>query len=161
MSGNQISNWACTHLRDALSNNIKIRCVDCSGCQIRGKGTYALLMSFNSSTCLESLNLRSCFLKDHSASMLLPTIIINNKSLKYLNLTNCKLPEKGLTAIAKALQETTAIKHLLLSSNDVSNAVSQEIALAVNKNCKLQCLGFSCCGLQETGLMVIAQLSIV
>ena len=136
LSGNQISNWACTHLKDALSKNIKIRCVDCSGCQIRGKGTCALLMSFNSSTCLESLNLQSCFLNDHSASMLLPTIIINNKSLKYLNLTNCKLPEKGLTAIAKALQETTAIKHLLLSSNDVSNAVSQEIALAVNKNCK-------------------------
>ena len=157
ISGNQINTYVCKYLKEALSNNNRTRYLDCSRCTIKARGTYYILMSINSLTCFEGLDFQSCQFNDHSASRLLPAIIINNKSLKYLNLTNCNLQDKGITIIAKALQATTAIKYLFLSSNPISNAVSPEIALAVCRNCKLKCLGFSHCRLQEKGLMIIAQ----
>ena len=159
ISGNQMSNSDCECLKEALSNNSRIRCLDCSRCTIKGEGLLTILdlIYANSMSCIESLNLQSCCFNEISASILLPSIIINNKSLKYLNLTNCNLKEEGLITIAKALQASTAIRYLILSSNHISNAVSQEIASAVSKNCKLQCLAFSDCGLKDPGLMVIAQ----
>ena len=159
ISGNQMSNSDCECLKEALSNNSRIRCLDCSRCTIKGEGLLTILdlIYANSMSCIESLNLQSCCFNEISASILLPSIIINNESLKYLNLTNCNLKEEGLITIAKALQASTAIRYLILSSNHISNAVSQEIASAVSKNCKLQCLAFSDCGLKDPGLMVIAQ----
>ena len=157
MSGNEISNWTCIYLKEALSNNDKIRYLDFSRCKIQGKGTYNILISLKPFSCLKSLNFTSCYFNDTSASELLPKVITQNKSLQHLNLTDCNLQGEGLIAIAKALQVIAMVKHLSLNSNHITNVASLEVASALNKNSKLQFLALSDCGLQETGLINISE----
>ena len=153
ISDNKIN---CISLKEVLSNNNRIKHLDCSNSKIRVKETCDILISLNTFTLLKSLNLQSCYFNDMSAS-LLSEVIIQNKSLQYLNLTHCNLQSKGLITISKALQEISMVKHLSLNSNHITNVASLEIASAVNKNSELQYLALSNCGLQETGLINISE----
>ena len=157
VSGNEAISLASEDLKEALSRNNKVRQLDFSRCRIHEKGTLDILMSLTTIKCLRSLNFHSCYFDESSTSQHLPLVIIRNMSLQYLNLTDCNLEAKGLVGIAKALQASIALKHLYLSSNCITTEVSQELALAVSKRSKLQCLALSDCQLEETGLISIAE----
>ena len=157
VSGNEAIGLASEDLMEALSRNNKVRHLDFSRCRILEKGTLDILMSLTTIKCLRSLNFHSCYFDESSTSQHLPLVIMRNMSLQYLNLTDCNLKVKGLVAIAKALQENIPLKHLCLSSNYITNEVSQQLALAVSKKNKLQCLALSDCQLEETGLISIAE----
>ena len=95
----------------------------------------------------------SCYITDE-ASKSLPVIIVNNKYLSHLDLTDCKLDDNELISIAKELQPT--LKYLSLSSNVVTNKAAHEISSAVRNNFSLQHLSLSDCELDEKGLIDIA-----
>ena len=157
ISGNETIIWACVYLKKALSRNNKIRHLDVSRCKLCGEGTLDILTSLTTIKCLKSLNFQSSYFDNSSASVFLSDVIMRNMSLRYLNLTDCKLKEEGLIAIAKALQANIALKYLSLSCNYITTVASQELALAFSKKCKLQCLALSDCQLEETGLINIAE----
>ena len=90
-------------------------------------------MSLATFKCMRCLNLRSCFINERSATELLPAVIANNNSLHHLDLTDCKLQEKGLISIAKILQRSIILKSLSLSSNIITDTAASEIALAVSR----------------------------
>ena len=123
--------------------------------KLQGYGIQCILMSLQKCTYLTNLNLQSCYSDDIYYDVLCD--VIKQHSLQYLNLTECNLQRNGFTGIARALQAITTVKHLSLSYNYFTNRDSQELALAVNKNSKLQFLALSDCRLQETGLIKIAE----
>ena len=55
--------------------------------------------------CLKYLNLNSSYMNDVT-SKLLPVVISSNKSLSHLDLTDCKVTNMGIIAVAKKLQAT-------------------------------------------------------
>ena len=157
VSGNEAIGLASEDLKEALSRNNKMRCLDLSRCKVCGEKLLDVLMPLTTIKCLISLNFQSCYFDEQSAPVFLSDVITRNMSLQYLNLTDCNLEAKGLVVIAKALQASIALKHLFLSSNCITTEASQELALAVSKKSKLQCLALSDCQLEETSLISIAE----
>ena len=157
VSGNVIANCACVGLKDALSKNNRIEHLDVSKCKIDDEGLYNVLIPLTACKHLKHLNLCSSVISNESASELLPIVIADNKSLSHLDLTDCNLQEVGLVAVAKSLQTTGILKTLCLSCNRITNAAAYEIASAIRMNHLLQHLTLSDCGLQELGLIDIAE----
>ena len=164
---------ACVQLSYVFSKNKRIRYLNCSKCDIPEKGTWLILNSLKVCSNLKNLNLQSCpfnftmlqtkmpyIFKSHGffkSPLLLHDVFTNTKSLQCLNLADCSLQENDLVAIAKALQKSSIIKYLNLTSNLITDLASQVIASAITRNSKLQFLALSNCRLQETGLVNIAE----
>ena len=157
LSGNTIADCACVSLKDALSKNNKIKHLDVSKCKIGDEGLYNILIPLTACKHLRYLNLCSSVISNQSASELLSFAIAGNKSLSHLDLTNCNLQEVGLIAVAKSLQTSSMLEALCLSCNCITNATAYEISSAIRMNHLLQHLALSDCGLEELGLMDIAE----
>ena len=161
VSGNRIAICNCVGFKDAftLSKSNTIEHLDVSKCKIDEEGLSNMLVSLTGSKYkhLKHLNLCSSVISNESASELLPIVIATNKSLNHLDLTDCNLQEVGLIAIAKSLQATSMLKSLCLGCNVITNAAAYEIALVIHMNHLLQHLVLSKCGLEETGLLDIAE----
>ena len=159
ISGNIIAIQTHGDLKDIISKNNEIGYLNFSGCKINQKGLYNILTPLTAFKRLKFLSLASCHISNYLARGLLPIVISSNASLNHLDLTDCKLQEAGLMALAKSLQTTHScrLKSLILSSNVISNTAAYEIALVVKKNYFLQKLALSDCNIEETGLEAIAE----
>jgi len=138
----------CTTVNNAL-NHLNLCC-----CGLVDNDMNAVLLLLTRCTSLTYLNVQLCTV---SNGAILGLIITKNKnSLNYLNLSDCKLQETDINAIAENLKQTQSIEHLLLSSNVISDRAAKNISSTLHKFYSLRQLSLSDCDLSDLGVFHIA-----
>ena len=131
-------------------------CFEYDGSTTSTEEVNHILVTLTRFTSLKHLDIHSNYLNDDTSKLLPVVILNNNKSLSYLDLTDCKLQSTDFVFIANKLQSTFILKCLILSSNIITNETAHELALAIG-NLSLQHLALSDCKIEETGLLDIAE----
>ena len=131
-------------------------CFEYDGTTTSTRGVNNILSMLTRLTSLKHLDLHSTYINDDTSKLLPVVISNNNKSLCYLDLTDCELRSTVFIAIVKKLQTTFTLKYLILSSNIITNEAARETALVVS-HLSLQHLALSDCKMEEGGLMDIAE----
>ena len=72
-----------------------------------------------------------------------------NKSIKYLNLSNCSIDKHSGNSLAEGLRDNQSIKELNLSNNYCSDYVMYIIIMALRNNNKLRYLNLSRTGCES------------
>ena len=85
-------------------------------------------------------------------------IITCNSFLECLDISDCTLSDVQIATVATALSNTSTIKHLNLSKNEiVSNNTALKVASVIVSNLSLKNINLSNCHLQESGIKIIAE----
>ena len=82
-------------------------------------------------------------------------VLKNNMSLKYLNLSNCKLQTDSVWLICNTVQAITTLARINLSSTNISKKCAKTLAVGIIRNTFLQHLELDRCNLCEEGLRSI------
>lgn len=109
--------------------------LDLSHNSIRYQGIQSLAEYLKEKNIV-SLNLAYNSLKDGGLSSILE-VVKSKKSFKKLNLTHCDLTYHASDTIAKFLEESQAIRSLILSDNSFDHNIIQRVASALRKNTTL------------------------
>ena len=86
---------------------------------------------------------------------LLSSIIDTNKTMEYLNISNCKVKEYALIGITQNLSSLESLRNLDISGNSITDGATNHVAVAIRKNKNLEYLNASNCCISEHGLFVI------
>ena len=104
---------------------------------------------------LKHLDLSFNVITDKSAKSV-ADVIHNNPDLEHLNLSNCKLQEKGLTLILRAAKNASHLKYINLEANRVNDVLTGEISSLFSNNKSLSYVSLCKCMKQEAGFLNIA-----
>ena len=172
LKSNFITEAIAGKIANIISKNSQLNALDLSECYMQKAGVTYILNVLSKLSSLEIINL-SCmqyqyFVNHHNnhqqcldpqslaySFMLLPSIISKNQSLKYINISNCKVAEDDFANIMKNLALLKSIKHLDISGNIVTDIVADYVANAIRNNRDLEYLNVSNCHISEHGLFVI------
>ena len=118
-----------------ILNSHNLQVLDLSNNNLKSSAVV-ILQSLARISSLKMLHLQSNQLNQDIVEPLASVMIANN-SLESLYLGNNRIG-KGMTQIAKALQQISSLKLLDISSNHIPNESSKEIALAIEANKHLE-----------------------
>ncbi|XP_076842220.1 ribonuclease inhibitor-like [Brachyhypopomus gauderio] len=134
--------------------------LDLSDCGITEKGCAALCSALkkNPSSHLRELNLNSNKPGDSGVKLLSDLLENPHCTLEKLNLSDCRITEKGCAALCSALQKNLSshLKELNLNHNKPGDSgVEQLSALLEDPHCTLEKLDLSWCSIREEGCVAL------
>ena len=84
--------------------------------------------------------------------------VTGNCLLCHFDISNCKLSDVQIAAVALALSKTSTLKHLNLSCNKITgDDTALRIASIIRNNLSLKSINLNDCYLQEGGIVIIAK----
>ena len=110
LRGHDIGDEGAKYIADALTKTTSLELLILRNCSIGGKGIASLFESLTENTSLSTLDVSFNPLGDIGAVTI--ASFINKTSLKGLDISCCDIEEKGIAAIASALQTNTILKKL-------------------------------------------------
>ena len=157
ISSTTLSDGAVKNLAFAISNNTGLEYINFSNCEVQGNGMLEMLQKLQQTYTLKYINLQGSTIytkqvnRRNSKTMVtvLVRIIINNKSLEYINFSNCGLSALEVTSIMKSQSVLSNLISINISQNSVNNKTADEIASVINSNKSLEDLDFSSCGMGD------------
>ena len=155
-------------------------------CCVHDVTTLANILSYvlNNTTFLEHLNLSGCRLKTEHMKIILEalkqvvsvvtislsdnnlaygvfdilsSVIICNRGLKCIELSNCNLQEAGILSITKALENCGDLQSLNFSNNVITDDVAVSVGTLIEKCQSIQDLRLQKCQLHYAGIQKIAE----
>lgn len=105
---------------------------------------------------LETLNLSRFKLTDEQFSIMLPSLVFND-GLRHLLLSSNQLSQDGGAEIGKLLARRHDICSIDLSSNKIDNRGARDIAHTLKQNQGVESLDLSYCAIGEEGLVAVAE----
>jgi len=120
-----------------LNNNSSVKCLVLKNTSRVGSELFAALKNNQS---LEEFHIKNMVLG--GVAGVLRNIIYASKNLKYLNLNNCDLGDKGGEIISKFLQSNPRLENLYLGNTGVNDTGVVRIAEGLLKNTNLCVLSF-------------------
>ncbi|XP_065895431.1 uncharacterized protein [Dysidea avara] len=126
-----------------------------SHCNLSDVIMHEIVLVLQKCTSLTTLRLCSSTI---SSGSLLGSVITNNQSLEYLDLSNCKLQQEDIKTIADGLKKTNSCRFLLLNSNTINDTAAKVLASTISTSLSLTLnqLSLSNCKLDDKGILYIA-----
>eukprot|EP00668_Euglena_longa_P046263 GGOE01061947.1.p1 GENE.GGOE01061947.1~~GGOE01061947.1.p1 ORF type:complete len:469 (-),score=157.33 GGOE01061947.1:186-1592(-) len=109
-----------------------------------------LVVAFENSKSLQSLNLRNTGLTDECISSLIKSFHAIPK-LADLNMSSNTITESGAELFASFLEKNSTLTSLSLAANKLRDVGAQRVAHALETNTTLQCLDLAGCRIADTG----------
>ena len=126
-------------------HNVGIKQFDICDCELSGLQITAILKALSTLSGLQYLDISHNIVSEEAA-VELETVIINNTSLEYLNVSTCGLKDDIISTISHALSIITSLVSLDISNNHITTVeTTNHLAAAVHKQAKLQTVNFSNC----------------
>ena len=119
LRGHDIGDEGAKYIADALTKTTSLELLILRNCSIGEKGIASLFASLTENTSLITLDVSFNPLGDNGAVTI--ASFINKTSLEGLDISGCDIEEKGIAAIASALQTNTILKKLGLYVNFVND----------------------------------------
>ena len=107
------------------------------------------------STPLCHLSVVNCDISDEEACWISNSI--SHESLESIILINNNIDEQCLIKIITALQHSSVLRHICISSIVISNTTANLLASVMNCNTRLEHLCLSHCELKEQGMLMISE----
>ena len=161
-----------TVLLNAIKNNSHVKCIDISLNETKNKFNKELMDVANSNQFLEFIMLSKLELGQHELqlfSQILPligklehftiiggsfthnnacnvaTLIGNNRSLKYLKISDCVISDTEKLTVFIAMKNVTELTHLFLNNIAITGQVKEEISTVIANNPGLQHIEMTGC----------------
>ena len=130
--------------------------------QILGKNTLTELGMVIIAKALQNLStLTELFINNNQiidgAADHIGAMILHNKCLQKLEISDNAFRPTGISKIAKALQTLSSVTELYISNHTIYSGIADDVAAVILSNTTLQKLDFSCNYLQATGIIAIAK----
>ena len=107
-------------------------------------GLQRIAKAMVTKTCLKCIDLSHNVICDENA-LLVASVIVKNKNLQTLNLSNCKMQKMVCQQLFKAIAEISSLLHLDLSNNLCTDVAIGNFALMIYQNVGLKHLNISGC----------------
>ena len=131
LGNNKISKEVAIELALAIKSNKHLQKLWLNNSNLRSSATV-ILQSLSTISTLKYLNLDNNQITEEAGEAL-ASVISHNTGLEYLVVSGNNL-EEGILIVAKALQHISSLKSLYLGNSNISNEVSNELALAITAN---------------------------
>ncbi|KAM3919056.1 NACHT, LRR and PYD domains-containing protein 3-like [Leptodactylus fuscus] len=144
LAHNDLSDTSCTHLASLIRNNQSLKILVLSDNSLSGPHFSDLLAALSSPDCrIDELRLASISLPDTSCPQL-ASIIMNNQSLKILDLSRNRLSGPHFSDLMAALSSPDCrIEELRLLNNDLSDTFCTHLASVIRNIQSLKILDLS------------------
>ena len=119
----------------------------------------AILQSLSTISTLKLLNINNTQ-TTHEAGEALASVVLHNKTLKELNLSENNLGE-GMLIIIKVLQQLTSLKSIDFGNTNISKEASYALALVIQSNKHLEKLWLYNNNLQFSAIAILQSLSTI
>ncbi|XP_065895715.1 protein NLRC5-like [Dysidea avara] len=137
----------------AIGNNTGLEYINFSNCQVQKNGIFKILQKMLQTHTLKYINFQSNIIdtgqvdkkKSKNVITILVRIIVNNKSLEYVNFSSCGLSALDVTSIMKAQSVLSNLVYINISNNDVDTEAADEISSVIKSNKSLEVVDFSRC----------------
>ena len=158
LANNNIPKEVCNDLAVAINSNNHLEKLILQGNKLHSSA-IVILQSLSKISSIEVLDLQGCQLSESTGAFISP-VVLNNKSLKCLNLRNNNIAN-GLVHIAKALQQIKSLNMLDLGNNDIPMEVCKELVPAIYSNTHLQKLWLHENKLHASSITILQSLSLI
>ena len=155
LSGNSIPEEAAVHIAAVIDSNHSLQDVRLSNNLLMTNGMIKIAQSLSRLSTLKVLDIDDNKIDDRAAEAL-ATVIINNRKLSDLFLTD-NLFQIGAITIAKALRYISTLTTLGFSSNSLPGDVAEELASAIVCNSTISSVGIMNNNFEESGMTTIME----
>ena len=144
LSNNVITDDVAVHVAMVIDKCQLIKNLRLQNCQLQYAGMQKIVEVMIKKTCLQFIDL-SYNAVSYQNTLLIASVIVNNKKLRKLNFSNCKLQNTGCQQLFQAIAKTTSLVHLDLSNNLFTDVEVDDFALMIHQNLSLEYLNISGC----------------
>ena len=121
-----------------------VKVVKLKNCKLQSAGLRRITEAMITKTCLHCIDLSSNVVSEQNA-MLIATVILNNRNIRHLNFSNCKLENIGCQQLFQSLTTVKSLEYLDLHNNVFTDFVIAMFSLLINQNTTLEHLNISGC----------------
>eukprot|EP00960_Hanusia_phi_P047950 758684-Hanusia_phi.AAC.10 len=135
LSNNRISNAGAISLGKALQGNLTLKILDLSWNHILQQGSIALFQNLQENSYLEELSLNWNYI-GYGGGMAMTEMLKRNGKLRFLDVSNCNLPEECSEEICDSLKANSALSCIIMRWNPLRKGVKQIMQVAKVKGLK-------------------------
>jgi len=143
MSNNGISDEVVNDVAAFISANTQLQEFCCNNCNLTVEGTTMILTAIRKLKNLKVLSLANCSISSTVVSMLQVGIASKNMQLQELDFSENDLQATGCSVVCRVLQKVTTLRKLVLSGNNITDEVTDDLTDVLFKNTHLQVLDLS------------------
>ncbi|EKX52994.1 hypothetical protein GUITHDRAFT_61327, partial [Guillardia theta CCMP2712] len=108
LSNNRISNNGACFLANALRGNLTLKILDLSWNHILQQGSVSLFQSLEENLCIEEFSLNWNYI-GHGGGIAMTEMLRRNGKLRFLDVSNCNLPEECCEEISSSLKANSGL----------------------------------------------------
>ena len=135
-----------------VNQSIEHFCLD--DCRMSGSTKVSLFKELKGINTLHHFNISNMTIGDIRG---ISDSLKSNTSLRYLNLSNCKLQNDNAWLVCNAVLAVTTLAHINLSGNNISKSSAEILSVGISRNSFLRHLELDNCNLCEEGLRSICR----
>lgn len=143
---NYIGNAEAPYIASLLKSNSTLKEIDLSYTAIDEIGINTIAIALQENRSLKKLDLEGCYIR--GITNYLFHILSTHESIQELNFRDCSL--QFYTGLTELLSESTSLKNLNLSKNDLGSYNLEYLTEGLQNNKKLMKLDLSSCGLDTS-----------
>ena len=144
LSNNIITDDVAVHIAMVIDKCQVLRNLRLQNCQLQYAGMQKIVEVMIKNIFLCFIDLSYNTISDQN-TLLIASVIVNNKNLRKLNFSNCKLLSSGCQHLFQAIAKITSLVHLDLSNNVFTDEAVDNFALMIHQNINLEYLNISGC----------------
>ena len=144
LSNNVITDDVAVNVANLIVKCRSIQDLRLQSCLLQYAGIQKISEAMVVTACFRCIDFSYNAISDQCA-MIIANVIENNKSLKKLNFSNCKLQSTVCLQIFQAAAKITSLVHLDLSNNLFTDFVIDSFASMIQQNVSLEYLNISGC----------------
>ena len=130
-------------LKEVINCSYFLECLDISDCKLTDLHIATVAIALSKMSTLKCLNLSCNKIFADNTALKIASVIMNNLSLKKINLSSCNLQANSIVIISEALAKLTSVAYIDLSKNNITDTSTQSVAAAITENLLLEHLNLS------------------
>ena len=144
LSNNVIGDNSAVNIAILIEKCQSLQDLRLQSCQLHYAGIQTIVEVMVKKTCLYCIDLSDNAISDEN-SVLIASVIANNKNLQKIYLSNCKLQSIGCQQLLQAMAKITVLRHVNLSNNLLTGVEADSFASMIHQNIDLEYLNISGC----------------
>ena len=154
ISHNMITDEAAEYLASVLSRSNKLKSLDLSSNLFTDEAFVTIFQGLKNIMYLRKLNI-SCNEVFTKGARSIAMFLSHNTNLEELDLSANFMQTSDIIMIFKSLRHISSLKKLYINDNMITDEATEDIAVVLSQNTKLEELDVSCNNLQTTGVIKI------